>query len=100
MRKGGSDRLRDGPKFTVSKRRAESREITGRLFLKDLGSRKVVLQVGRLECQAKGFECTSAGKWSSGALFLEKTTTIFIVGGLINQEERWGEQRHKGCPVC
>lgn len=59
----------------------------------------MVLQVGRLECQAKGFACTSAGKWSSVALFLENTTTIFIVSGLINQEERWEEQSHKSGPA-
>ena len=60
----------------------------------------MVLQVGRLECQPTGFACMPAGKWSAVALFLEKTTTIFIVGGLINQEERWEEQRHKGGAVC
>lgn len=41
--------------------------------------------------------CSSVGKGSSLALFLEKMARMFIVVGLTNQEVRWEEQENKGC---
>lgn len=41
--------------------------------------------------------CSSVGKGSSLALFLEKMARMFVVVGLINQEVRWEEQENKGC---
>lgn len=84
--KGGSDRLGSGPKFTVRKWGAESREITGRLFLKDLGSRKAVLQVGRLECEPRDLRAPLQVSGAQGHCFW-KTTTIFIVGGLVARKK-------------
>ena len=41
--------------------------------------------------------CSSVGKGSSLALFLEKMARIFIVVGLINQEVRWEEKIKAVC---